>query len=375
MLQPVLDFARRRGLRRERSITRGASATNASFRARKIGNRESSRGADGAQGFAEATLGGTSPCMLTRMRVLVLGGSGLVGSRACQLWGGDAEVVAPSHGELDVLDTPALSAFVECCQPDAIVNLAAWADVDAAEPQRDDKQGTVFALNVRFPGELARLCVRSRRYLVHVSTDYVFDGTRLDRPYSEADTPNPLCWYAQTKYWGEQRVLEAHPDACIARIEMPFTATEHRKSDFPRLVVRRLTHGQSVAGVLDQRITPVLLDDAVFALRALVDRHVGGIVHVASTSWTTPYELARAIASRMALDSTRIEATKFDEFATTRPARRPQHSWLDVSFFEQACASRILRTVDAQLDAWVAQASGTQSANISEDRWSYTSSR
>jgi dTDP-4-dehydrorhamnose reductase len=78
-------------------------------------------------------------------------------------------------------------------------------------------------------------------------------------------------------------------------------------------------------------------------------------VHVAAASWTTPYEMARAIALRLRLDAGLVQAVRFDEFGARRPARRPQNSWLDVSLCRQLLGPDILRTIDAQLDGWAEQ--------------------
>jgi dTDP-4-dehydrorhamnose reductase len=287
--------------------------------------------------------------------MIVLGGSGLVGWRLCTLLGKDTEIVAPGHPELDVLDPKALEAFITNAQADSVVNLAAWADVDGAESQSGDTTGVVYQLNVEFPGRLAALCRQTGKHLVHVSTDYVFDGTNSEKPYAEEDETGPLGWYAQTKREGELAVFANNAEACVARIEMPYTAGQHAKRDLARLVATRLKQGQTVQGVTDQRITPVFLDDAAVALRRLSDARYSGPVHVAAASWTTPYEFARGIARRLGLNEDCVIQVEFAQFAATRPARRPQHSWLDVSRFTQSFGSDILRPVDAALDAWTAQ--------------------
>ena len=287
--------------------------------------------------------------------VLVVGGSGLVGSRLVELWTRRFDITAPAHGQLDVLDDTALLELVAGSDAQVVVNLAAWADVDAAESELGDERGVVYRLNAAYPGRLAELCARYSKYLVHVSTDYVFDGTQAAAPYQENDPTNPLCWYARTKLTGEQHVRQANGSACIARIEMPFTARPHRKRDFARTCLARLQSGQELVGVTDQRITPVLLDDAVEALARLAQQRVSDIVHVAAASWTTPYEFARSIALKTGCDPQLVKPTTFESFASQRPARRPQHSWLDVRHAQSLIGQSVLRSIDEQLDAWAAQ--------------------
>jgi dTDP-4-dehydrorhamnose reductase len=287
--------------------------------------------------------------------VLVLGASGLVGSALVQQWANRYEISAPSHGELDVLDAAALEAYLRQTSAETVVNLAAWADVDGAERERGDSGGLVHRLNVDYPGRLAELCARYAKHLIHVSTDYVFDGTKTDAPYEEQEETRGVCWYAETKLRGEQAVLLLNEAACVARIEMPFTARRHRKSDLARTITNRLQHGHTVVGVVDQRITPVFLDDAATALAELVRRRPSGIIHIAAADWTTPYDLACSLARRLNLPEDHIQPQSFERFSSTRPARRPQHSWLDVTKFTRVSGPGILRPVEDELDRWAAQ--------------------
>jgi dTDP-4-dehydrorhamnose reductase len=286
---------------------------------------------------------------------IVLGGSGLVGSRVRELWAGNLHVVAPSHAELDVLDVDALANFMRDSDAEVVVNLAAWADVDGAEAERGNTAGRVYALKAIYPGRLANLCGELHKHLLHVSTDYVFDGTNAERPYREDDSTGPVCWYAQTKLDGERAIQESGAQACIARIEMPFSGRDYPKRDFARTIGARLKSGLPISGVVDQRITPVFLDDAVHAFRRLLEARYSGVMHVAAADWTTPFRFARAIAQRLKVDADCIQPAHFDVFSTTRPARRPQHSWLDVSLFTDLFGALILQPVEVELDTWVDQ--------------------
>jgi dTDP-4-dehydrorhamnose reductase len=285
---------------------------------------------------------------------VVLGGSGLVGSRVLELWA-DLQIVAPGHADLDVLDADALATFLRLSDADVVVNVAAWADVDGAEAERGNTAGRVYALNAAFPERLANLCGELNKHLVHVSTDYVFDGTNDERPYREDEPTRPVCWYAETKLAGERAVQGSGAQACIARIEMPFTGRDHRKRDLARTICERLRAGQPITGVLDQRITPTFLDDAVHAFRLLAEARYTGTVHVAAADWTTPLRFARSIAERLGLNADLIQPESFDTFALKRVATRPQHSWLDVSLFAELFGADVLRPVESELDSWVAQ--------------------
>ena len=289
------------------------------------------------------------------VRVLVLGGSGLVGTRFRELHGEAFELDAPGHAELDVLDVDALECYLRRSPAEAVLNLAACTNLDSAELERGDLQGVVYRTNATLVGRLADLCAALDKRLVHVSTDYVFDGEQADRPYREADPVHPLSWYGQTKREGEELALARGDGVCIARVEMPFTGRAHRKSDFARFVVGRLRAGQEVVAVDDQKITPIFLDDAALALRRLVAQHQPGVIHLASTDWTTPLEFASAIADGLGLDRQLIRGERFDRFAPTRRARRPRHSWLDVSAFSKLVDPAPLHSLAAEVDALTRQ--------------------
>jgi dTDP-4-dehydrorhamnose reductase len=202
------------------------------------------------------------------------------------------------------------------------------------------------------------VCAELGVYLLHVSTDYVFDGRKNSGPYAETDPPNPLSWYAASKLAGERGVLDSGAAASVVRIEMPYSSRPHHKLDFARLCVSRLRTGTEVVAVVDQRITPVFLDDAVEALARVVEQRLEGIVHVAGASWTTPFEFARGVASALNLDASLVTQERFERFATFRPAPRPQHPWLDVGKFEREVGAGVLRSVDESVHAWAAQVLG-----------------
>jgi len=289
------------------------------------------------------------------MTIAILGGSGLVGSRLRETWSETAEVLAPAHADLDVLDAAALDAFIASTSAETVGSCVAVADVDGCEPESGDLSGRAYRLNADFPRRLAEACQHAGKHLVHISTDYVFDGEKASAPYVEDDRTGALCWYAETKLRGEQAIVGANSEAAIARIEMPFTAAAHPKRDLARTLAARLHAGQPVQAVTDQRITPVLLEDAAVALRRLVESRRAGVIHIASTTSTTPHALATSLAKHLRVSETLVQPVAFEQFAATRPARRPRHSWLDVSRFSGHFGSGILRPVEDEMDLWARQ--------------------
>jgi dTDP-4-dehydrorhamnose reductase len=145
------------------------------------------------------------------VRILVTGAGGQLGRDLTSLLG-DHDVHARDHAQLDISDAGAVAPLVQELRPDWIINGAAFNEVDGAEIAED----RAFAVNAVGPGNLADSAASVGAGLVHVSTDYVFDGTK-GTAYTEDDVPNPLSAYGRSKYEGERRVLGSNASACVLR--------------------------------------------------------------------------------------------------------------------------------------------------------------
>lgn len=294
------------------------------------------------------------------MKLLVLGGSGLVGSRFVLLKSREFEIVSPSHQEFDLLDFQKYPEFIKNISPDVLINFAAFTNVDLAEAEKDQIDGLVYKLNVEAPKKLKEVANDLKLHLIHLSTDYVFDGTKSDSPYTENDNPNPVSWYAKTKFLGEEAV-KTGKNFTIARIEMPFSPKFDKKKDVARIFLELLKNGQNIIATSDQKITPTFVDFGVEAISKLAQLKVEGIFHIASTGFTTPYDFAKIIAREFDLDgsfmrgtlkASLIEPVSFEEFSQTRVARRPKDSWLNVSKFESHFGKNILKSVEESINSF-----------------------
>ncbi len=282
------------------------------------------------------------------MKILVLGGSGLVGSRFIEL-SPDYNIAAPSHEELDLLDVKLLEEYLQTSDADLVINFAAFTNVDTAEEEKDNEDGMVYKLNVAFPKALAQNCTATNKYLIHISTDYIFDGTK-PIPYVEDDSPNPVNWYGKTKMLGEDAVKENGTNWLIVRPEMPYSSHFEKKLDLARVFLKMLKEGKIINGVMDQKITPTYVDTLVYALQKLIEARANGIYHLASTDITTPYDFAMLVAEKFNLDKSLIKKVSFEEYNKTRTAKRPQNSYLDVTKFETEFGKEVLKTVSESLD-------------------------
>lgn len=274
-----------------------------------------------------------------RKRVLIAGGEGQLGvqlRRTAPLW---SEVTAPGRDVLDITRADAVERVVEDEDPDWIVNAAGYTDVDGAEEASE----RAFAVNGDGAAILAR-AVRDRSRtgdgvadedggcrMLHVSTDFVFDG-ESGRPYPPDAPPAPLSVYGRSKLEGERRVREIlGPNALVVRTAWLYSA---RGSNFLRAMLRLLREREELRIVADQVGTPTRARGLAEALWAMMERELDGIHHWTDAGVASWYDFAVAIqeegASLGLLDEgARIVPIPTEEYPT--PARRPAYSVLDKS--------------------------------------------
>ena len=251
------------------------------------------------------------------MRILVTGAGGQVGratAAVCDAAGDD--VVATDHAALDIADRDAVLGAVTTLRPDVVVNPAAYTDVDGCERDPD----RAYASNALAVRHLAEACRRADAHLVHVSTDYVFDG-RKGAPYTEWDDPNPLSVYGRSKLAGER---EAGPAATVVRTAWVFGRSG---SNFVRTVLDRAAAGEPLRFIDDQTGSPTFADDLAVVLRRLAVDRMPGLFHVTNAGETTRYDQARHVVAAAGLDPDRVEAISSRELPWL--AERPASTVLD----------------------------------------------
>jgi dTDP-4-dehydrorhamnose reductase len=220
--------------------------------------------------------------------ILVTGTGGQLGRALCETLG-DRAVGLP-RSRLDITDAARVRAVVEDLRPFAIVNAAAFTDVDRAESEPDE----AAAVNASGAAHVAAAAALTGAFLVHVSTDAVFDG-RLGRPYREDDEPNPLSVYASTKLEGERLVLRAHPGAAVVRTAWVYAPWGR---NFVRAILGAARGSGKPLQVVDDQVgSPTWVRDLAAGIVALLDRPVAGVFHVAGGGAVSRYEQARAILS------------------------------------------------------------------------------
>jgi dTDP-4-dehydrorhamnose reductase len=256
--------------------------------------------------------------------VLVLGGTGRLGrATTAELARRGRAFDAPPRSAFDVADRASISARIDALRPAAVLNLAAFTDVAAAElPANRD---AAIALNAELPGFLAAACARHAIPFVHVSTDYVFDGVKSS-PYLEDDPVNPLQVYGVTKLDGERAVLRSNPRALILRISTLYGPGRPQRPAYVDAILEQAhTHAAAGSGTIEVVEAPIssptYAPDVAPILIDLLDRRAGGIVHTVNDGAASRLELAKAVVALAGFgDRVAVKSRPEPQNALRRPA-------------------------------------------------------
>ncbi|ORW07011.1 dTDP-4-dehydrorhamnose reductase [Mycolicibacter longobardus] len=277
-------------------------------------------------------------------RIVITGAGGQVGSfLAARAAERGLEVLALTSAQCDITDPAAVDA-VDLRPGDVLVNCAAYTQVDAAETDAD----RAHAVNAAGPGHLAAACARAGALLIHISTDYVFDGDfggAAPHPYEPGDATRPLSVYGRTKLAGENAVLAASPDALVVRTAWVYTGAPGG-SDFVAVMAERAAGDGGVEVVDDQVGSPTYVGDLVDALLALAQaRPRARVLHAANAGAASRYEQARAVFEALGADPDRVRPVS--SAAYPRPAPRPAYSALSGAESARAGLAPLRRWSDA----------------------------
>jgi dTDP-4-dehydrorhamnose reductase len=264
------------------------------------------------------------------MKLLITGASGLLGINLALEAMSAHEVIAVDRGKLsgtpfrivraDLLDAGAVDSVLDAAQPDGVIHCAALADLEACEAD----SSLARRLNADLPGQLARACKERGIRLAHVSTDAVFDGSKQGA-YTEADVPNPLGVYAQTKLEGEQAVGAEYPEAIVARVNFYGWSPSGRRS-LAEFFFNNLTDNKSMSGFTDVRFCPMLVNHTAQILLAMLQKRLSGLYHVVGPQAMSKYQFGVEIARKFGLDESAIAPKSV--LASNLTARRAHNLWL-----------------------------------------------
>ncbi len=268
------------------------------------------------------------------MRFLVTGSNGLVGSRVCTLLEkGGHEVVGVGRGprrtdgayryvECDLTREQDVAAAVEAAAPEVIIHPASMTEVDTCE--REPEQA--YAANVTAVAAVARSARKLGAHLVHVSTDYVFDGEH--GPYDEQALPNPRGVYALTKHMGEQAARTFVPGCAIARTAVVYGWPAAGRPNFGAWLVGALEKGQPVKLFEDQFVSASFADSVAAMLVELGERKLGGVWNTCGADVVDRVTFGRALCEVFGFDASLLTPSKLADLKLASP--RPLRSGLKV---------------------------------------------
>lgn len=300
-------------------------------------------------------------------RLLIVGAGGQIGTELvarAELHG--FSTYAPPHSELDITSASSITAAMETYRPHAAINAAAYTDVDGAESETE----LAFSVNGKAPGLLGMACESAGVPILHISTDYVFDG-RMAEAYTETSAISPANAYGRSKAAGEKALSSATRQHIILRTAWVFSA---HGANFVRTILRLATEREELSVVDDQRGNPTCAADIaetllIVAKRCLGDTAAGreppwGVYHFCNAGAVSWYEFAEAImegATKRGIPFRAVKPIRTADYPTA--AKRPESATLDCTRIEQVFGIQP-RPWQEGLDAVLDQLlSGTVSGN------------
>mgnify|MGYP005754778359 FL=1 len=273
-------------------------------------------------------------------KILITGSNGLLGQKLAELLlpRTDVELLATSRGDnkletvfptlpfrsMDVTDPVQVEQVVSEFKPTHIIHTAAMTNVDQCE---SDREGAV-KLNRDAVKYLVDACEKYNVHLVHVSTDFIFDGE--NGPYDEEAEANPVNFYGETKLMAEEVVKQAKCKWAILRTVLVFgVAHDYGRTNIVLWVRDSLQSGKVIKVVDDQFRTPTLAEDLAMGCWLAVKHDAEGIYNISGNEMLTPYDMALQVADFFALDKSLID--KADASTFTQPAKRPPRTGFDIS--------------------------------------------
>jgi dTDP-4-dehydrorhamnose reductase len=254
------------------------------------------------------------------MRILITGGTGQIGSDLAKVLHGTHEILALGKEGLDITQSDIVTARLTDFAPNYVVNCAAFTKVDACEQQQE----LAWRANAEGPGILAKACGAKNIPLLHLSTDYVFDGARPpSQSYSEEELTGPISCYGKSKLEGERQVFANTDRAVILRTAWVYGAVGN---NFLKAILRKALKGERFRVVDDQFGAPTWSYRIALQIRRLIEHGAKGLFHGTAEGATHWFEVAQAFFAAMAMDVDLVPCRTAD-YPT--PARRPANSILE----------------------------------------------
>jgi len=269
------------------------------------------------------------------MKILITGANGLLGQKLVDLFnekgidylatarGNNRNEAVKSYATMDLQNYPEVQQVVQAYGPQIIIHTAAMTQVDQCEAEKE----LCWSLNVEVVQNLAALCSEQSIHLVHLSTDFIFDGA--DGPYCEDDLPNPVNYYGESKLAAEEYLINSKTSHAILRTILVYGVTaDMSRSNIILWVKKSLEAGKEIQVVDDQFRTPTLAEDLAQGCLLAAEQKAQGVFHISGKDLLTPYDMAQMTAEYFKLDKKLIKRANSKTF--TQPAKRPLKTGFDL---------------------------------------------
>ena len=270
---------------------------------------------------------------MIKKRILVIGSNGMLGQKLVSLYSSlknielmtasiEAESYSPlvPYKQIDITKKNEVRSLILEFFPDFVLNTAAYTNVDKSETERK----LAWNINVKGVENLALYTWTIDGFLLHLSSDYVFDGH--DGPYSEADKPNPVSYYGRTKLASENALKSSGVRHAVVRTNVLYGHTAFGRPDFVKWVINSLKEEKEIKIVSDQFNNPAFIDDLADGINRIIENEKEGIFNIAGSEVISRFEFTQRIADFFKLPKKLITPVLTKEF--NQPARRPLKSGL-----------------------------------------------
>ena len=270
---------------------------------------------------------------LIKKRIMIIGSNGMLGQRLTSyfMFKRDVELLCTSfedeslfskvnYSKIDISTPREVKKIINNFCPDVIINGTAYTNVDGCESEKE----LSWKVNVTGIENLVKYVKGCKSQLIHISSDYIFDGT--DGPYHETDLPNPISYYGKTKLAGENAIVSSDIDYTIIRTNVLYVPTEYGRPDFVKWIVTSLQNKEKIRIVNDQINNPTYIEDLVSAIVKIIETKKKGIYNIGGSELLSRLEFTYKIADYFKLDKSLI--TEIITAELNQPAPRPLRSGL-----------------------------------------------
>jgi dTDP-4-dehydrorhamnose reductase len=285
--------------------------------------------------------------MNTKPTLLVTGLSGMVGSRFAALYGEKYNFVnLDLTSGIDITNEASVDrVFVDNPQSVGIIHLAAYTNLNAAAEQEGNTDGVCYQVNVTGTEVIAQAAARHKKYMIHISTDYVFDGEKTEA-YTEADSPNPIEWYGKTKYMAEKAVEATGTDFVILRLAFPYQAKPMRP-DFIAKMRSGFENHSLYPLFADHFITPTFVDDVAAVFDYAAKNKPTGLYHMTGSSSHSDFEIGQMVKQTFEYED-EVQSGSLEDYLKANPRPYQQSLKIDNSKLQKEFGIR-MRTLEEGL--------------------------